>query len=144
MRRIEPICETALIACRKKIRRSRNGHFEWCTAVLFCEGHFMSRELPDFLELRSRRKRRTSFRASAGSLPFQDDSLRNKPLDGLRHVRKPRPAAHLAVRENIDSNLPLLLEYVRDGLIFFFSQFLQRNLRPRISGARLKQRCGTQ
>jgi len=72
------------------------------------------------------------------------DALRHKSLDRIRHVREPGSAAHLAVRENVDADLPLFLECLRNGVIFFRPELFHRDLRLRVCCARLKQFRGTQ
>ena len=93
---------------------------EWYDNVTPEEWQLVAGELSRLFQLRSCSQSGASFAASTGAFPLEIDSLRDKSFDGIGHVREPGSAPHFAIGHDLDSDLPLALQSLGDGLVFRF------------------------
>src|ERR1700722_8914163 len=77
----------------------------------------MSRHLTKLPKFCAGGVRRTPFHASAWAFPFEGDAFGNESIDRVSHVREPRTAPHFSVGHDIQSQLDLLFEELKNRAI---------------------------
>src|SRR5579864_7822687 len=85
----------------------------------------MRSQFAEFPKLPADSLRGARLGAGARPLPFQHDLLRHKTFHRVGHVGKPRAAAYLAIRINIESNLTLFFESGKNSSIFNTAKLIE-------------------
>jgi hypothetical protein len=93
--------------------------------ILFEKGNFVSRHFAKLPKFRAGGVRCTPFHAPAGAFPFEGDAFRNKSIDRVSHVREPGTAPHFSIGHNIQSQLGLFLENLKNRAIFQVAELIE-------------------
>jgi hypothetical protein len=99
----------------------------------------MARHFSKLPEFRAGGKRCASFQASARPFPFQRHTFGNKPIDRFGHVSKPGTSPHFAVGHDVQSQLALLLEDLKNRSVFRGAKLFQREVACGMRRASLEQ-----